>query len=65
MVYIFIKLHENISKGFRVTKHTLCLISKLSKENNSVNYIGAVMVLVLGTMFHQNISKCFSVIART
>ena len=43
------KFHENISKGFRVTKLTQFLISKFSKGHNSVNNIGRVMVLVLNT----------------
>ena len=43
------KFHENISKGFRVTKLTQLMISKFSKGHNSVNNVGRVMVLVLNT----------------
>ena len=66
MLYICTKVHENISKGFRVTELIQFLISKFSKRHRSVENICGVMILVLNTFSdhalylykcHENISK--------
>ena len=46
LLYICIKLHENISKGFRAIEGLLFSYSGFSKGHNSVNTVGRVMVLV-------------------
>ena len=50
MLYICTKFHENISKGFRVTRLTKFLISKFAKRHRSVENIGGVMILVFNTL---------------
>ena len=47
LLYICIKFHENISKGFRATEGLLFPKSGFSKGHNSVKTVGRVMVLVL------------------
>ena len=47
LLYICIKLHENISKGFRAIEGLLFPHSGFSKGNNSVKTVGRVMVFVL------------------
>ena len=47
LLYICIKSHENISKGFRATEGLLFPYSGFSKGHNSVKTVGRVMVLVL------------------
>ena len=47
LLYICIKFHENISKGFRAIERLLFPYSEFSKGHNSVKTVGSVMVLVL------------------
>ena len=47
LLYICIKFHKNISKGFRAIERLLFPYSRFSKGHNSVNTVGRVMVLVL------------------
>ena len=47
LLYICIKFHENISKGFRAIEGLLFPYSRFSKGHNSVKPAGRVMVLVL------------------
>ena len=64
LLYICIKFHENISKGFRAIEGLLFPFSGFSKGHNSVKTVGRVMVLALSyclillyicTKFHENI----------
>ena len=50
LLYICIKFHENISKGFRVMEGLLFPYSGFSKGHNSVKTVCRVMVLVLGIL---------------
>ena len=47
LVYICIKFHENISKGFRATEGLLFPYSGFSMGHNSVKTVCRVMVLFL------------------
>ena len=47
VLYICIKFHENILKGFRVIEELVFSFSGFSKGHNSVKNIGRVMVLYL------------------
>ena len=47
LLYINIKFHENISKGFRAIEGLLFPYSGFSKGHNSVKTVGRVMVLAL------------------
>ena len=47
ILYICIKFHENISKGFRVIEGLIFPFSGLSKRHNSVKNAGRFMVLIL------------------
>ena len=46
LLYVCIKFHENISKGFRAIEGLLFPYSGFSKGYNSVKTAGRVMVLV-------------------
>ena len=50
LLYICIKSHENISKGFRAIERILFPYSGFSKGHNFVKTLGRVMVLVLGIL---------------
>ena len=50
LLYICIKFHENISKGFRVMEGLLFPYSGFSKGRSSAKTVGRVMVLVLCTL---------------
>ena len=47
LLYIWIKFHENISKGFRAIEGLIFPFQGFSKGHNSVKSVGRVMVLVL------------------
>ena len=47
LLYICIKFHESISKGFRAIEGLLFPYSGFSKGHSSVKTVGRVMVLVL------------------
>ena len=47
MLYICIKFHENIEKGFRVIEGLIFPFSGFSKGHNPVKNDGRVMVIVL------------------
>ena len=47
LLYICIKFHVNISKGFRAIEGLLFPYSGFSKGHNSVQTVGIFMVLVL------------------
>ena len=47
LLYICIKFHENIFKGFRAIEALLFPYSGFSKRKNFVKTVGRVMVLVL------------------
>ena len=47
LLYICIKFHENISKGFRAIAGLLLPYSGYSKGHNSAKTVDRVMVLVL------------------
>ena len=47
MLYICIKFHENILKGFRVIAGLIFPFSGFSKQHNSVKNAGRVLFLVL------------------
>ena len=47
LLFICIKFHENISKGFTVIEGLIFLFSGFSKGHNSVNTVSRVMVLTL------------------
>ena len=47
LLYICIKFHENISKGFRAIEGLLFPYSGFSKGHNSVKIVSTVMVLLL------------------
>ena len=46
LLYVCIKFHENISKGFRAIEGLLFPYSGFSKGHNSVKNVGRVMVFV-------------------
>ena len=52
MLYICIKFHENISKGFRVIEGLVFSFSGFSKGHNSVKNVRRVMVLDLCISSH-------------
>ena len=64
-LYLYmIRLHVNISKGFRVTELTQFLLSEFSKGHHSVKNRGGLMLLVFSyclmmlyicIKFHENI----------
>ena len=47
LLYICIKCHENIPKGFKAIEGLLFPYSGFSKGHNSVKSVGRVMVLIL------------------
>ena len=47
LLYICIKFHENISKGFRAIEGLVFPYSGFSKGHNSVKTVGTVIGLVL------------------
>ena len=47
LLYIFIKFHERISKGFRAIEGLLLPYSGFSKGHNYVKTVGRVMALFL------------------
>ena len=49
MLYICIKIHENILKGFRVFDGLNFQYSKFANGHNFVNNVGRVMILVYCT----------------
>ena len=50
LLYICVKFHENISKGFRAIEGLLFSYSEFSKGHNSVKTVVRVMILVLCTL---------------
>ena len=50
LLYICIKFHDNISKGFRATEGLVFPYSGFSKGHYSVKAVGRVMVLDLSIL---------------
>ena len=69
LLYICIKFHENISKGFRAIEGLIFPFSGFSKGHNSVKKMLVelrslfsayrLIILYICTKFHENIQKGF------